>query len=220
MKTIFDMNPPFELIDRGDGFSDFGITGMPIDGDAAELPIRFPSFPAVFLAPLGAIIVQWGEFEQLHDRLIRSLESSLSLKLKGGTFQKKRESLEILIDNQFEYFPNLKCYLSSIIEDSARIYPQRNALAHGHLFTNVNVQKPEGEFLSEKHILVRIESKSHRKNNDGVYVFSMIELKAIFYRIAHLCGKIANLLDGSITELNQEEIKLLSKIIKYNTDTH
>lgn len=148
------------------------------------------SFPVEYFAPLGAIIVNWGGFESDHNHLLTMLANARGITDIPNGFERKRKRLKTEFRAEFYDCPFLVEYLVSTLGEAKTIYPKRNILAHGNIWTEVEVNTGNGSIAAEIVLLAKGEK-------DGQYTeerFKIQDLKVICYNIMHISGKIRDFL--------------------------
>lgn len=198
---IFDQTPPVRIINGDDGACGFDMDSMTIDFHAASVPLLIPPYPSAFFAPLGAILVQWGDFEQLLDEflaLVNTYNSSASPVPRS--FKRRKERLKEEAAIAFQGTPGVQPYLSRLLADAASMYWKRNILAHGRLKARIKINKPAEEEMALKHVEVSIIGRGTHNGRQIEQNFTMIDLRHLFYAIANLSGRMNDLLnpDGVI----------------------
>lgn len=193
-QSIFQFPTPVIVEDHG-GESSFDMRLMTLSSEHLEFPLVAPNYPEPFLAPLGACIVQWGTFEEFHDGLLFAFTEAnggdLSTIRRG--FEQRRKRLKSEVRNAFPTCPKIREYVSSVLGEAKIIYKDRNLLAHGHLSSRMKIHVPENEHPSAEHAKVTIIANGNENGSPVSKEFSAVDLERLFFRAAHLTGKLQEL---------------------------
>ncbi len=191
--SIFDFTVPVTLIPNNDGIVGIELSQMPIDVKAARTPLMLPTYPRTFLAPLGAIIVQWGTFEIEHDEIMQALRlCNQSTTNVERSFKKRKELFKAEASIAFAGCPVLIKYVSDILGEAASLYIKRNVLAHGQLSCDIKITKEIGD-LTIDNVEISIHGEGFNKGKPIEFAFTMSDLQKLFYAIAHIGGRIHEL---------------------------
>ncbi|WP_374145458.1 hypothetical protein [Sphingomonas sp. 28-63-12] len=172
-----------------------------------------PSFPEQFLAPLGACIVQWGAFEELHNRLLFAF-----VEANGGDvtvvrrgFEPMRKRLKAEVRLAFPSSPKIQAYIVNILGEAKAIYGDRNLLAHGYLSTRVQINCPSGDAIEPKHVAVTIIAQGVKDKNPVQKEFTADDLERLFFKAANLAGRLQEITldDPRLPQVSSHEISLL-----------
>lgn len=186
---LFPMAPPVEIFPGPDGLTGIRMRFMPFDVAEITAPFVMPAYPATFFAPLGAVLVLWGSFEQAHDDLlVRVLARAGKGASKPGGFRARRTLLTKEASAMFEPSPPLLNYILDVLAKTDEPYDRRNVLAHGQLSGVISFDKPEGVPMLPEHVSVSITGNGERQRQPVTDSFTMRDLKALCYEIAHLAG--------------------------------
>jgi hypothetical protein len=200
--SIFDLAPPATIVENLDGSGSINIHPIVLDPNLTKIPSLIPAYPPVFLAPLGAIILQWGAFEALHGDILNALmafNNTSGERISSG-FERRRKRFKVEARKAFFGLDSIIAHVIHLNGDAKTIYPDRNALAHGELISCCKWDFP-AENRGADGLQFSIVAKHEQRGQEVEKSFTMIQLRTLFYDIIHLGGRL--------NELTQENPDIL-----------
>lgn len=188
--SIFDMSCPVTVLPPDEnGIQGVSVVSMFIEADTVKYPFIYPPFPEHYLAPIGAIIVSWGSFEESFDELLRKCltlnnkNDHLRISFRARMAMFRREVTAALGD-----IDGMQQFIDMALTASDGIYWKRNVLAHGqlHFMAAITPKVP----TTDDDVLCHIGGQARQDGRTFEHNFTMQELKVLFYDIAHLHGKL------------------------------
>ena len=192
--SIFDLRPPATIVENPDGSGRIDIDPIVLDPRLTKIPSLIPAYPPVFLAPLGAIVLQWGAFEALHKDILNALvvfNNTLGERVLPG-FERRRKRFKVEARKAFDGLDSIIAHVISLNGDAKPLYLDRNALAHGELISCLKWDFPAGN-RNVDGIQFSIVAKHDQNGQETEKSFTMLQLQALFYNIAHLGGRLNEL---------------------------
>lgn len=176
-----------------DGVGEVAIPfGLPLDPTKARLPMRFAPIPPELLPYLGQIALNWGGFETSFDRVLEAMiDHNKSASLEGRrTFNERRKRFMKEARMAFAQHPVLHGYVLEILNDCASIQLDRNLLLHASIEVRVRITASPGDGIRHS---VAIVATGQKANKPVVRTFDLEALEELYYAVAHLAGRMAEL---------------------------
>jgi hypothetical protein len=201
---IFDFTSPIILDKLPNGQFSAVLPMSTMDTAFMKLPFLSPPYHHSYLAPLGAVLVQWGAYEGEFEDLLKSLirfNGREHLEMDRG-YKRRIRRFKEEVALAFFGSAELINHCINTVNSASSIYWKRNLLAHGRLETHL-VFEGQLDTLSTDDFAMSIIASGERSGKELVHEFSMMDLKKLYYEIGHLHGKIAQVASSHIGTISQ-----------------
>jgi hypothetical protein len=159
--------------------------------------LRNPSvvllIPAIFPAEIGKITFAWSYFETAFEGALEALAAANGVsddKWRGFNFRRRRTLFRELLNSTFGDCVEVVRFGESIARDSEPLYLKRNLVVHGKL---------QVDFINDGGVQsVKLACTGRQNRRTVREAYTADELDDLFYEIAHLMGRLNQLLTADI----------------------
>jgi hypothetical protein len=152
-----------------------------------KAPYVTPPYSAATIMHVGMIALLWGTYETRFNRLLNALiiatEDTSEPHWKFLDYKRRRQLCRKLIVSHFRMRPHVKNYLVKVLDDSAAIQNDRNAILHGKC-AMVLTAMPDTTMKTELMTAFRLNGKEITKK------FTDDALETIGHDILHITGRL------------------------------
>ena len=186
----------------------------PIDMRRIKKPSAPFSAPIEFLIPAGRLVLSWSSVERSMDRLIARMLIITGQSEPGWqrrNFRKRKKLFRDLVKIAFHQNSFLEPYALETMNDAATLYWKRNVIVHGKIIMEMAGATREVRLIA---------TGTHNGKTVSIRVLSD-ELEQLFYEIAHVSGRLIQLLSESprIPGASSQDIQFLREFLRNSRPT-